>query len=109
MKNIVKSLAVMAAAVMVLGLGVSRANASGVNFSVGLNLGVPVVAAPVIAPAPVYASAPVYAPRPVPAYRVERVRYYGGNSYRPVVYGYGRYYGHDRGWHRGWDRDNHGR
>ncbi len=103
MKNIVKSFAVVAALVMVLGLGVSKANASGVNFSVGLNVGVPVVATPVIAPAR------VYAPCPVPAYRVERVSNYGGYGYRPAVYGYGRYYGHDRGWHRGWDRDDHGR
>ncbi len=99
MKNIIKSLAVMAAAVMVLGFGAHKANASGVDFRVGLNFGVPVVAAPV------YAPAPVYVPQPVPAYRVEKVRYYGGYGYRPVAYGH--VYQHDRGLHRGWDRGDH--
>lgn len=103
MKNIIKSLSVAAAAVLVLGLGVHKANASGVDFRIGLNVGVPVVAAPV------YTSAPVYAPRPVPAYRVERVRYYDGHGYRQAGYGYRDYRydrsRHDNGWHRGWDRD----
>lgn len=99
MKNVIKSLAVMAAAVMVLGLGAHKADASGVDFRVGLNLGIPVV------------SAPVYAPVPV-AYRVENVRYTNGYGYRPVAYRnshdyrYDRFR-HDRGLHRGWDRDDH--
>ena len=89
----------MAAAVMVLGLGAHKANASGVDFSVGVNLGVPVVAARA------YVPAPVYAPQPARVYQVERVRYTDGYGNRPGAYGY-RYdrFRHDRGWHRGWDR-----
>lgn len=101
MKNIIKSLAVVAAAVMVLGIGTQKANASGVDFSVGLNFGIPVVAAPV------YAPAPVYVPRPVPVYRVPA---YGGYGYRPVGYRHDYRYDrfrHDNGWHRGWDRGGH--
>ncbi len=103
MKNFVKLVTVMAAAVMVLGFGVHKANASGVDFSIGLNFGVPV------ATAPVYASATVYTPHPAPVYHVERVRYVDG--YRPVAYRHD--YRHDRfrqdrGWHRGWDGGHHG-
>ncbi len=53
MKNVIKSIAIMAAAIMVFGLGAHKSYASGVDFNVGLNFGLPVVAAPVYAPAPV--------------------------------------------------------
>lgn len=104
MKNLIKSISVMAAAVMVLGLGAHKANASGVDFSIGLNLGVPVVATRA------YAPVPVYAPQPARVYQVERVRYTDGHGYRPAAYGYRHDYRHDRfrhdrGWHRGWDRN----
>lgn len=104
MKNVIKSLAVMAAAVMVLGFGAHKAEASGVDFSVGLNFGIPVAAAPV------YAPVPVYDPQPVRAYQVQRVRYTNDYGYRPVAYRSWHDYRydrirHDRGWHRGWDRD----
>ncbi len=115
MKNLIKSLAVTAVAVMVLALGAHRADASNVHFSFGLNVGVPVVPATVYAPvppAPVYAPAPVYVPQPAPVYHVEKVRYADGYGYRPGYYRYRhahrdfrdvRYRGWERG-QRGWER-----
>ncbi len=92
---------------MVFGLGAHKANASGVDFSVGVNFGIPVVAAPV------YAPAPVYVPRPVPVYHLQREGCYGGYGYRPVYYGHLRDYRydrfrHDNGRHRGWYRNERG-
>ncbi len=111
MKNLIKSLAVAAVAIMVLTLGAHRADASNVHFSFGLNVGVPVVPAPVVAtvaPVPVYAPAPVYAPQPAPVYHVEKVRCGDGYGYRAGHYRY-RYAHRDyrdvryRD-HRGWER-----
>ncbi len=119
MKNLIKSLAITVVAVMVLVLGAHRADASNVHFSFGLNVGVPVVAAPVYAPAPpvpVYAPAPVYVPAPAPVYHVEKVRCSDGYGYRPAYYSHWRghrYYPYDRyrgngAWYRGVERDNRG-
>ena len=107
MKNIIKSIAIMAAVMLVFGLGAHKSFASGVDFNVGLNFGIPVVAAPV------YAPAPVYVPRPVPVYHVQREGYYNGYGYRPVYYGHWRDYRydrvrHDNGWHRGWYKNHRG-
>ena len=116
MKKHTKFFAVMAAAVMVLGLGAHRADASGVNFSIGLNLGVPVIAAPVYAPVPVYAPAPVYVPQPARAYQVEKIRCADGYGYGTGAYRYRQAYHeyrearyrNDRNWHRGMDKDQRG-
>ncbi|HEY0821265.1 MAG TPA: hypothetical protein VGD46_20970 [Rhizobacter sp.] len=86
------------AALIALGaLAAGSAHAGNVQWSVSVNLPVPVVGVPVYhAPAPVYhAPAPVYhAPAPVVVYRPAPVV-----VYRPVpVVG-----------HRGWDRHHHHR
>lgn len=108
MKNVIKSMAIMAAAITVFGLGAGKAHASGVHFSVGLNFGIPVVTAPV------YASAPVYVSRPVPVYNVQRESCYNGYGYRPVYYGQRRdfqydRFRHDNGQHKGWYKNQRGR
>ena len=87
-------------------LGAASAHA-GVQWSVGINLPVPVVGA-VVSSGPVYgpgyygyAPAPVYAPVPVYAAPVYGVGYYPHPVYYrpvPVVYPYYRH----PGWHRGW-------
>jgi hypothetical protein len=106
MKNLVKSLAAAAAAIMVLGLGGHKANASGVDFRIGVNFGIPMVAATVYKPAPVYAH------QPVRGYYVEKVRSMDHYGYRPGAYRYGHdnhydRFGHDQSRHGGCDRSNH--
>ncbi len=97
MKNLVKSLAVASAAIMVLGLGVHRADASGVDLRIGVNFGIPVVAATVFNPAPVYVH------RPVRAYQVEKVRF----TERERDYRYDRNR-HAYVRHAGWNGDHRG-
>jgi hypothetical protein len=106
MKNRIKIIVLSAAALLVVGLGANRAEAGGTHFSIGVNLGVPVVGA--YLPPPV----PVVAPVPVGYYGPERVGYYNHYGYRhwrgDRDCRYDRFRD-DRGWHRGWDRDNRGR
>ncbi len=91
---------------------VAQANASGLDFNIGINLGAPVVAVP-----HVYTPAPRYVPPPVKVYPVREVRYRDD--------GHGRHYGYEaRQIHRnpgydryrvarvensGWGRDYNGR
>lgn len=116
MKKHIKSFAVTAVGIAILGLGAHQANASGVDFSVGINVGIPVVATHVYAPAPRYAPVPVaprYAPVPVRVCQVEKVRYTDGYGYRHGAYqtlqAHRDYrqdrFRNDRGWHKGWDRN----
>jgi hypothetical protein len=101
MKNLVKFLAATAATVMMFGLGVHKADASGIDFNIGVNLGIPVVTASAYRPAPVYAH------QPVRVYNVREVRYTDFHGQRPGAYRYDRMR-HDQGRHRGWDNDNRG-
>jgi hypothetical protein len=116
MKKHIKSFAVTSVGIAILGLGAHQANASGVDFSVGINVGIPVVATHVYAPAPRYATVPVaprYTPVPVRVCQVEKVRYTNGYGYRPAAnqswqahrdYRQDRFR-NDRDGHRGWDRN----
>jgi hypothetical protein len=101
MKNLVKSLAVTAAMFMVFGLAAHKADASGVDFRIGLNIGIPVVAAAV------FKTAPVYSHQPLPVYHVEKVRYTNGYVQRPGDYRYERVR-HDSARHGSWNGNRHG-
>jgi hypothetical protein len=88
---------------------IAQAQASGLDFNVGLNIGLPFAAAHV------YTAAPVYYQPPVRVCQVEKIRYMDGYSQRRHGYeswptyrhaGNGQYReSHER--NRGWDRGNH--
>ena len=102
MKNYIRLFAVSAVAMISVGLGANKAEASKNHFSIGVNLGVPVVGAYLPPPAPVVVAAPVR------YYWPERVRYYDYYDYRRGGHRHWHSYRdcrhdgcrHDRGWHR---------
>jgi len=90
---------------------IAQAQASSLDFNVGLNIGLPLVAAHVYTPAPVYSQPPVR------VYQVEKIRYTDG--YGDRRHGYESWQTHQharqdrfrelRERNRGWNRDNHDR
>ena len=90
---------------------IAQAQASGLDFNVGLNIGLPFAATHV------YTAAPVYYQPPVRVCQVEKIRYIDGYGERRHGYESWQTYRHagqgrsrelsER--NRGWDRDNHDR